>query len=190
MPRLSPLHWIALILFLLFYGFTVFALTRDYYLRHPAGPLAATEATRPAATASQPVAPKPNTSAIPASITESNPVLLHQQADNLFVERRFAEAAAVYQRILELNPADAEAHNDLGLALHYTGDTAGAFEQLQMAVTQAPELQRPWLTLGFLSFQAGKVAEAKAALERARDLDPESDIGKEAQRLLGLLEEG
>lgn len=186
MPKLSPLHWIALIVFLLFYGFTVFALTRDYYLRHPVQPAASADT----AGASAPVAavPAPDDSVIPATITESNPVLLHQQADALFTQRRYAEAAQVYRRIIELNPKDAEAHNDLGLSLHYTGDTEGALEQLQIAVKLGPDLQRPWLTLGFLSLQADRKDAAKAALERARDLDPDSDIGKEAVRLLSVLE--
>ncbi|NEX23217.1 tetratricopeptide repeat protein [Thiorhodococcus mannitoliphagus] len=189
MPKLSPLHWIALLAFLIFYGFTVFALTRDYYLRHPAQPATRVDntAVRNAPTAS---APGLSASAIPESITESNPVLLHQQADALFVERRFPEAVRVYRRILELNPEDAEAYNDLGLSLHYAGDTKAAIAQLKIAVSKASDLQRPWLTLGFLSLQAGKETQAKAALERARDLDPESDIGKEASRLLGMLAEG
>ena len=180
MPKLSPLHWISLAVLLVFFGFTVFALTRDYYLRHPARPAPAA-----AASAAGPALPQ---SRIPASITESNPALLHQQADALFVAGSYPQAAEVYSRILELDPTDAEAHNDLGLALHYSGDTKGAIAQLREAVEKAPDLQRPWLTLGFLSMQAGDKTAAKSALERARDLSPESDIGKEATRLLGLLD--
>lgn len=182
MPKLSPLHWVALVVFLFFYGFTVFALTRDYYLRHPSRPLAAQGAT-----ATSGSMPKVETSAIPETITETNPELLHQRADELFMQRQYAEAARVYQRILELNSDDAEAHNDLGLALHYTGDNAGAIVHLKAAVAKGPQLQRPWLTLGFVNLQAGNRDEAQKALEQARDLDPDSDIGKEAQRLLGVL---
>ena len=35
MPKLSPIQWIIVALFLGFYGFAVFALTRDHYLRNP-----------------------------------------------------------------------------------------------------------------------------------------------------------
>ncbi|EXJ17213.1 tetratricopeptide repeat protein [Imhoffiella purpurea] len=182
MPKLSPLHWIALCVFLFFYGFTVFALTRDYYLRHPSQPATARTERAPGAM------PKLDSSAIPESITETNPELLHQRADELFMQRRYAEAALYYKRILELNPDDAEAHNDLGLALHYTGDSAGAITHLEAAVAKGPQLQRPWLTLGFVNLQAGNQDEARKALEHARDLDPDSDIGKEAQRLLGILQ--
>lgn len=185
MPRFSFLHWFAFAVLLFFYGFTVFALTRDYYLRHPTQSLANQSLSSPGST--QSAISQVERSTIPESIAETNPVLLHQRADQLFVEQRYGEAVLVYQRILALSPEDAEAHNDLGLALLYTGDNAGAIESLRTAVTKDPSLQRPWLTFGFVNMQTGNQAEAKEALEHARDLEPGSEIGKEAARLLGIL---
>ncbi|TCT20165.1 tetratricopeptide repeat protein [Thiobaca trueperi] len=185
MPRLSLLHWLALAAFLFFYGFTVFALTRDYYLRHPAQPVTAPSVSQGAAPQR---APSPiDTSVIPDTIVETNPELLHQRADDLFQQQRYAEAAQIYRRLIELNPDDAEVHNNLGLALHYSGDNAGAIASLKNAVAKGPALQRPWLTLGFINLQSGNPDEARSALEKARDLDPASDIGKEATRLLEVL---
>ncbi len=184
MPRLTPLHWLAVVVFLAFYGFTVFALTRDYYLRHPPRQVATVSSQPPRATR-----PAIKASAIPESITETNPTLLHQQADELFTQGQYAQAARIYSRILELSPKDPEARNELGLCLHYAGDTAGALAQLRTAVEKAPELPRPWLTLGFIQLQAGNQTEARAALQKARDLDPAGDIGREATRLLGLVKE-
>ena len=186
MPRLTPLHWLALAVFLLFYGFAVFALTRDYYLRQP--PRAQTAPAATAATRAPAPAPARGLGAIPESITETNPALLHQQADALFTQQRYAEAVLVYRRLLELKPDDSEARNDLGFALLQMGDQQGAIEELRRAVEKGPQLQRPWLTLGFANLQAGNAAEARQALEKARDLDPESDIGQEASRLLGLID--
>jgi Flp pilus assembly protein TadD len=187
MPRLSPLQWSLFILFLFFYGFTVFAVTRDYYLRHP--PRSAVAAV-PAAPHGLPAqsAPRPTSSAIPQAITETNPDLLAQQADALFVQRRYAEAVPVYRRLLELKPDDVEAHNDLGLALHYTGDSAAALTQLRAGTAKDAANQRIWLTLGFVSLQAGDAAEARMALERARDLGADTGVGQEATRLLDLIE--
>lgn len=186
MPKLSPLHWLALVAFLLFYGFAVFALTRDYYLRLGGVP---SPSPAPAATASEMSDPS---SLIPPDLVElleeTDPTRLHQRADAFFMQRRYREAALVYGRILKLNPEDVEAHNDLGLALHYTGDTEGALEILRAGTAKAPELQRQWLTLGFVSLSAGKRDAAREALERARDLDPQNDIGREALRLLGELD--
>ncbi len=197
MPKLSPLQWLLFALFLFFYGFTVFAVTRDYYLRHLARTVAATPAvtsTAPHAVPAQsaapaaPTSPLPPPSAIPQTITESNVQLLAQQADALFVERRYAEAIPVYRRILELSPNDVEAHNDLGLALHYAGDSNAALTLLRAGTAKDPAHQRIWLTLGFISLQAGDPTEARAALERARDLGADTGVGQEAIRLLDLIE--
>lgn len=194
MPKLTPLQWMLFAAFLTFFGFAVFALTRDYYLRHPVRPAVVQLPAGPHGT--QPPHPRmPASSAlesfgsVPETLTESNPVLLRQQADKLFVERRYAEALPVYRRILELAPDDAETHNDLGLALHYLGDSTQALQILREGAAKDSGLQRLWLTLGFVSLQAGSSAEAREALERARSLGADNNIGKEAERLLGLLDE-
>jgi Flp pilus assembly protein TadD len=188
MPKLTLLQSVGLLVFLAFYGFTVFALTRDYYQRHPitvaaapvANPHAAAQVQRrPAAGALD--------SAIPATVTESNPALLAQQADDLFVQGRYGEAIPLYRRILELSPDEVDAFNDLGLALFYTGDNPGALTILAQGTAKGPQFQRIWLTYGFVQFKTGEAAGAVAALTRARDLGPETGPGKEAVRLLGLM---
>lgn len=194
MPKLSPLQWLLFALFLFFYGFTIFAVTRDYYLRHLARPVVTTSAatSAPHAAPSQaaaPSSPLPPPSAIPQTITESNLQLLAQQADALFVERRYAEAIPVYRRILELSPEDVEAHNDLGLALHYAGDSNAALTLLRAGTAKDAAHQRIWLTLGFISLQAGDPTEARAALEHARDLGADTGVGQEAIRLLDLIDD-
>ncbi|NCA69547.1 MAG: tetratricopeptide repeat protein [Sphingobacteriia bacterium] len=184
MPRLTPLQWLLLVLFLFFYGFAVFAVTRDYYVRTLARPAASS----PHAAAARPApAPLPPPSAIPQTITETNLDLLRQQGDDLFSQRRHAEAVPIYLRIIELAPQDVEAHNDLGLALHYLGDTAGALAKLRAGAALDASHQRIWLTLGFVNLQAGDEDAARSALEHARDLDPSTPIGQEATRLLDLI---
>jgi tetratricopeptide (TPR) repeat protein len=196
MPKLSPLQWLILVAFLGFYGFAVFALTRDYYVRHPVRPPLAElpDQTDPHARAqvSRPAGALSGldlANVVPKSIEEGNPVLLRERADRLFGEHRYQEAIPLYRRLLELTPDDAETYNDLGLALNYVGDTAGALEVLRAGVAGAPEFQRIWLTLGFVSLQAQDPEGARVALGRARDLDPNSDIGQEAVRLLGLADQ-
>lgn len=194
MPKLTPLQWLLFAAFLTFFGFAVFALTRDYYVRHPVRPAVAQAPAGPHGT--QPPHPRmPASSAlesfgsVPETLTESNPVLLRQQADKLFGERRYAEVLPVYRRILELAPDDAGTHNDLGLALHYLGDSTQAIRILREGTAKDPGFQRLWLTLGFVSLQAGNTAEAREALDRARSLGADNSIGKEAERLLGLIDE-
>jgi predicted Zn-dependent protease len=196
MPKLSPLQWAILVVFLGFYGFAVFALTRDYYVRHP-------PRTAPAAPATVPDTQHPADAptwlqrqmqgggeAPGAAMAGDDPRLLNERGDVLFVEKRYAEAIPYYRRTLELDPDDVDAHNDLGLALHYTGQSQAAIEVLKRGVGKAPRFQRLWLTLGFVSAQAGDTTGARKALETARSLEPATPVAREAERLLGLLEGG
>jgi tetratricopeptide (TPR) repeat protein len=187
MPKLKPLHWLLVACFLAFYGFVVFAVTRDYYLRHPLRPALAQGA--PAAPG-VPAGHRPTPADTTASaLTETDPDRLRQRAGALFDEGRFAEAIPLYRRILELAANDVETHNDLGLALYYTSDAPGALAVLRTGSRLDPRAQRIWLTLGFVTLKSGDPAAAHAALTQARDLAPETPIGKEAARLLDLTQE-
>ena len=44
----------------------------------------------------------------------SDPVQLNRAGDELFVQKRYAEAMPYYRRVLEISPEDADAANDLG----------------------------------------------------------------------------
>lgn len=189
LPKLTPLQWLLALAFLFFYGFTVFAVTRDYYIRHPPRPAVAPEqaADRAALGERMRAALGADDPAIPREQLEQDPALMAREADRLFVAQRYQEAISLYRRLLERNPADSDASNDLGLALHYSGDSAGALAVLRAGADGAPTFQRIWLSLGFIAAQAGDGEQARAALTRARALDPTSEVGVEAQRLLDLL---
>jgi tetratricopeptide (TPR) repeat protein len=189
------LQWLLFAAFLAFYGFAVFALTRDYYLRHPPR-VAATSPAPPHAlptqgnrTFLQRELMSGTTAPAPAP-TGDDPEQLNRAGDELFAQRRYAEAIPYYRRALGLAPDDPDASNDLGLALHYTGRSAEAVEVLRAGAERSPDFQRIWLTLGFVSANAGDRAAAREALEKARAMDPQSGIGQEAARLLGLLDSG
>ncbi|MBK1643651.1 hypothetical protein CKO25_03045 [Thiocapsa imhoffii] len=187
MPRLSLLQWFVFAVFLFFYGFTIFAATRDYYLRQLVRPIATAPATHSAAPSPGASTPRPPQNVAPQAITETNPALLAQQADELFVQRRYSEAVPLYRRLIELAPDQVDAYNDLGLALHYLGETNAALTQLRAGQAQDPTHQRILLTLGFVSLQADDASGARAALQQALDLGPETAMGEEAQRLLDLI---
>jgi tetratricopeptide (TPR) repeat protein len=190
MSKLSLLQATGVVAFLAFYGFAVFALTRDYYLHHPSRAVNAPALPHAAA----PARPRPlgltleNDSEIPASVAGANAVLLSQQADERFGQGRYGEAIPLYRRVLELAADDLDAHNDLGLALHYSGQTDEALAILARGVAKGPRFQRIWLTYGFVRSQAGDRASAAAALTRARDLGPDTGAGQEAARLLGVVQ--
>lgn len=189
MPKPTPLYVLAAVAFLAFYGFAVFALTRDYYLRHPPRVAAAPAVPQPAAQARPrpPALTLDNDTRIPASIAETNPVLLMQGADEAFGQRRYAAAIPLYRRVLELAPENLDAYTDLGLSLHYAGQTSEAVAVLAQGAAKGPASQRLWLSYGFVLGQSGDPAGAAQALTRARELGPDNDMGREADRMLGAL---
>jgi tetratricopeptide (TPR) repeat protein len=187
MSKPTPLQLLGVIAFLAFYGFAVFAVTRDYFLRHPPQVASVPTLPQPAAAgrSSTPKITLDSDSTIPAAVIETNPALLAQRADDLLSQGRYMEAIPMYRRLLEQAADNLDAYNDLGLALHYAGQTAEALGVLSQGASKGPQFQRIWLTYGFVQSQAGDRAGAAATLARARDLSPDTDIGKEAVRLLG-----
>ena len=192
MPKLTALQWIIVAAFQLFYGFAVFALTRDYYARRPPAPALSRQAApnphagRPATPAAP--APPPGQldlgSAIPESVVQKDPVLLAQLGDERFRQRQYQDAISIYRRVLEMRSDDVDTYNDLGLALHYSGDSEAALQILKQGAEKRPDFQRIWLTLGFVQVQTSEQGEAAFALRGAVRLDPANDVAGEAQRLL------
>jgi len=198
MPRLTPIQWLLFVVFLAFYGFAVFALTRDYYVRNPprvaVAPNTASQAPHALPSPNSPtfiqreVASGAGTEApLP---TGNDPDRLNQAGDALFAQKQYAKAIPYYRRALELSPGDTDASNDLGLALHYSGQSDEAISVLRAGAEGAPSFQRIWLTLGFVSARSGDIVTARDALEKARAMDPNNSIGQEAMRLLGMLDGG
>ena len=116
-----------------------------------------------------------------------NPESLALLGDKYFENNRFEQAIAIYERVLELNPKDVDTYNDMGLALHYAGRSDSAVEMLRKGTEVMPSYQRVWLSLGFVLTSTGKKEEAKTALKKAMELDPNTDMGQEAKRMLALL---
>jgi tetratricopeptide (TPR) repeat protein len=120
-------------------------------------------------------------------VDSKDPVALASLGDRYFEGKNFQQATEIYKKVLELNPNDVDTYNDLGLAQHYSGKTENAIETLTKGTEVVPSYQRIWLSLGFVYASTGREFEAKPALKKAVELGPDTTIGKEAQRILGLL---
>jgi predicted Zn-dependent protease len=190
MPKLSPLQWLIVALIQVFYGFAVFALTRDYYQRHPLvtapAPVPAGHGGTPWPAAKAPPA-VPTDSAIPESVLEKDPILLAQAGDDRLAARQYGEAIRYYRQALQLKPDDVDIHNGLGLALHYSGNSVEAVRILTQGSSKDPSFQRIWLTLGFVQLQTDRDA-ASLALKKAVELGADNPVGQEAKRMLGQLD--
>lgn len=87
---------------------------------------------------------------------------------------RVDDALAAYRSALELAPALADVHHNVGVLLFARGDLAAAEQSFGAAERARPDWITPPLALGHLYFRTGRYADAERAFERARSLDPGS----------------
>ena len=117
-----------------------------------------------------------------------NPEVLWRLGDAYFDSKQFNESVKYYKKVLEVKPGEADLYNDLGLSLHYLGNSAEAIKYLDEGIKKNPYHQRVWLTKGFiLAYGTGDIEGAKVAWEKANALNPESQIGKAAAEYLALV---
>lgn len=96
-------------------------------------------------------------------------MLLRQLYLSHFEQRRFDDARDVSQQSLELGVLEDVVHHDAARACAALGDIDAAAGHLRLAARTGPASRRAfhWWTLGSLYFNAGRHADAIAALSRA-----------------------
>ena len=83
------------------------------------------------------------------------------------VEVASADAVAMLQKVVALDPTDAQAWRDLGEALAAEGRVNDAADAFSKAVDRRPDDPDALIGLGHSAYAAGRVPEAIEALERA-----------------------
>jgi tetratricopeptide (TPR) repeat protein len=118
-----------------------------------------------------------------------DPEALASIGDRYFEGGNYSQAIKAYEKVLELNPKDVDTHNDLGLAYYYTKKSELAVNILRKGTELRPDYQRIWLSLGYVALSSGSTEEGRSALNKAIEMDPDTDMGQEAKRLLSLLKQ-
>jgi Flp pilus assembly protein TadD len=183
--------WVSMAVFQVLFGFAVFAITRDYYQQEPLQVRA------------HPSTLSPSASTWPQGITESDiarlapgvfgeatpqdPAQVSRQADEFFGKGQYQQAANSYERLLAFDPKNVEVHNNLGLTLHYLGQSEEALRRLNDGVALDSSNQRIWLTLGYVNSELGNVEPARTALTKATQIGSNDSIRQSALRMLGEL---
>lgn len=89
----------------------------------------------------------------------------------------FDKAMGYYDQYLALEDSPA-ARVDRALCQYYKGDTAAAQNELtEITTTTAPDYAPAWANLGMLYEMQGMTDEARAAYEKAAELDPNDEYG-------------
>jgi tetratricopeptide (TPR) repeat protein len=83
-----------------------------------------------------------------------------------------AEAMAAYRRAMEIEPAHAESHLNLGRLLHEAGETSGALDHYRCAADASPTDARAPFNAGVALEDLGRSREAIDAYRAAIELDP------------------
>jgi tetratricopeptide (TPR) repeat protein len=93
-----------------------------------------------------------------------------------YARSRLGEAQKAFQKVLELDPANAKAENNLGLIFETEGNAAGAIEAYRKAIAWQEQTSRmdeqPYVNLGNLLAEQGRPQEAIGPLEKAVALAP------------------
>ena len=184
----GPAFWITMAVFQLAFGLTVFALTRHYYLSRTAtAPLPAWAVGLGTALPGGGASIAPG-AALPAGhpplADSDDPSAISERADAAFSAGNYAEAGALYERLLAIDPRNVELYNNLGLTLHYLGRSDEALAKLAKGLELDPQHQRTWLTTGFVNLRLGRNADARAALAKARDTGNDPQIRESAKKML------
>lgn len=100
------------------------------------------------------------------------PADLHEGAMDALRRGDAALAAARYRRILDVEPRNADAWYNLGLALEAARDATAAVDAFRRAASTAPDDPSPWIRQAGLLHRCNRPREARdalnAAAERAR----------------------
>ena len=102
----------------------------------------------------------------------------------LLLDKRQASAILHLRRAVELEPDNAGAWSDLGLALIMTDDREGAERALTRSLTLDPLSATAWYNRGLMNMHRGDFAQAEADLIRAAELAPENqDVARLLQQV-------
>jgi tetratricopeptide (TPR) repeat protein len=133
-------------------------------------------------------------------------VVMAKLGESYEVEGKYEEAAAAYQKAIDLKPEQAAYYNNLGNVLAKLGkipEAQGAYQK--SATVDPPNAANAWRNLGIVLFQSGNYKDAVDPLKKSLDLDPKSaqgwyvlgatlvglmDTKKEGDKLIPILQPG
>lgn len=95
---------------------------------------------------------------------------------SLLEQYQAKDAAAAFNRALEIDPKLFIARSNLSIALYYIPDLAGALEEAQKVAAQSPRAPQPHYIIALIARRQNRIEEAINEFEKVRQIDP-SDVG-------------
>lgn len=103
---------------------------------------------------------------------------LSRMGKQAMAERRYADAAAIYEKMTAAMPDNAGLRLNMGLALFSSGDFSGSVAALEKCTRLDPKMQKAWLLLGFSYQKQHQPDRAIPPLRSALDLDPADTLAR------------
>lgn len=119
-----------------------------------------------------------------------SPTAILALAQAYFLAARFDEATKLYNSDLALRPNDPAATVGLAMIWHAEGQDARAISAVNSVLAAAPENQAAHFTLAIIYFSQQNISAARAQWQKAANIDPTSQIGKESREFVELIDNG
>ena len=117
------------------------------------------------------------------------PVLM-RMAEIEHEQGKLAEAATHLREAIVSEPANADAHLELGLVLYEKGDRSEALKETEQALAINPKHADALYNLGAIHANLGETERARSYWDQAIAFAPESESGKKAREALARLPGG
>jgi tetratricopeptide (TPR) repeat protein len=101
-----------------------------------------------------------------------------RRAKELMVADRFADAAAIYEKLVQAMPGNPGLRLNLGMALHMAGEDAKAIPHFEAVLKQQSNALPALMLLSASHLRTGNPAKAVPLLEKALSLAPEEREGR------------
>ena len=189
-PRRDGPGWPLTLALVTVTGVLVFAVTRQIYVGDATGEsIAGRNTAMPSAASPDQLVVNPAMleSLLSTDLNQKDPATMSLLANQYFDKRQYEEAADLYGQLSALDPTNVDLLNNLGLTLQYINRSAEALQVLTRGSRLDPNNQRIWLTLGYVNRSMDNTDAARSALQTAVRIDPHSDVGKSASKMLSEL---
>ncbi|MCU0639930.1 MAG: tetratricopeptide repeat protein [Candidatus Krumholzibacteria bacterium] len=105
---------------------------------------------------------------------------------HLFMVRNHPAMAEIhYKRILDADPRNGAAMNDLALACYRRGDLAKAIAMLESAAAEGCAIPETCYNLAVMLIESGDVEKARSSVERYLSIDPSSPWSQRLREISG-----
>ena len=101
-----------------------------------------------------------------------------RKGEDLLGLKKFEEAQAHFERVIETYPGFAEAHNKLATALFLVGDYENSVNECKVTLKMNPHHFGAWHGMGLCFFKLARYPEAIESFKSALEIQPYANINR------------